>query len=670
MAPLRRESHSATRLFAAFAALSLVPILVLGLVLARSYQSSATSRGLVEAQSEADLFAATAVEPILDGRDLRLGISPLATRRLSQLARDLSASGVIPRFRLRDLEGVVVFSADGSGESKTPEAEAVEAAKGEPVALMTRLNADENDSGPVGDQAVEIYLALNAGIPAHPVGVLEVYLPYAPIQRDIDNSTMSLYRNLGIGLGVLYVLLAGLSIITTRRLRKQVERNAYLAEHDALTGLPNRRLFHRRVAEMIDHSQGRAGAIAIIDLDRFKVVNDSLGHENGDALLTHLSTRLAEAIRPGDTVARLGGDEFGVILPRIVTEIDAVAILERLLVSIAEPVEIRGLPLSAEASVGYALVPDDGLDSETLMQRADIAMYVAKSSHTGVTRYRVEHDDYDADRLAVVSELRRALSNDELLLHYQPQLHLPDDSVTGVEALIRWNHPTRGMLQPQDFLPLAEQTGLINPLTDWVIGQALRQIHEWGSAGERISISVNVSARNLTQASFASNVLAALNERSVPSSRLILEITETAIFTDIGRAQRTLTSLVDAGVRISIDDFGQGQTSLGLLSHLPIHELKVDRAFVTDMMTNDAHRAIVHSVVDLAHNLGFLIVAEGVENNETLEALSQMGCDFAQGFGITPAMPGSALLDWLDQRPTHVRRIGARTLAGLGTLRR
>ncbi len=669
MGALGRESHSATRLFVAFAVLSLIPILVLGLVLARSYQSSATARGLVEAQSEADLFAATAVEPILDGSDLRQGLSLLATRRLSQLARDVSASGVIPRLRLRDLDGVVIFSGDGSGFSKTPEAEAVEAAKGERVALMTRLNSDDNDSGPVGADAVEIYLALRAGIPAHPVGVLELYLPYAPIQRDIDNSAMSLYRNLGVGLGALYVLLAGLSIITNGRLRHQAARNAHLAEYDALTGLPNRRLFHRRVAEMIDRSQGHAGAIAIIDLDRFKIVNDSLGHENGDALLAHLGARLAEAIRPGDTVARLGGDEFGVVLPRIVTEIDAVAILDRLLVSIAEPVEIRGLPLSAEASIGYALIPDDGLDSETLIQRADIAMYVAKSSHAGVTRYRVEHDDYDADRLAVVSELRRALSNNELLLYYQPQLHLPDDSVTGVEALIRWNHPTRGMLQPQDFLPLAEQTGLINPLTDWVMGQALRQIQEWGSAGERISVAVNVSARNLTQTLFANSVLTALDESNVPSSRLILEITETALFTDIGRAQRTLTSLVDAGVRISIDDFGQGQTSLGLLSHLPIHELKVDRAFVADMMTNEAHGAIVRSVVDLAHNLGFLIIAEGVENNETLEALSKMGCDFAQGFGIAPALPGSDLLDWLIQRPRHVRRIGARTLAGRGSFR-
>lgn len=669
MAPTRRENHSATRLFMGYAALSLVPILALGLVLARSYSAAANSRGLVQAQSQAELFATTAIEPLLAGTDLRRGLSASARKSLRALADQTLADGAIPRLRVRDLDGRVVFSGDGSGLNSTPEDEAIDAGRGEPVALLTTLNADKNDIGPRGEPVVEVYLPLHASSQPNPIGVLEMYVPYAPIQRDMDGSINSLYRDLGLGLGLLYVVLAGLSIATTRRLRRHAEHNAYLAEHDALTGLPNRRLFHRRVNDMLERSQGLAGAIAIIDLDRFKVVNDSLGHNNGDALLVRLGSLLAEAIRPGDTVARLGGDEFGVILPRVITEDDATAILERLLVAISEPVEIRGLPLLAEASVGYALIPDDGADGETLLQRADIAMYVAKSSHVGVVRYSPEYDQYDADRLTVVGELRRALSNDELLLQYQPQIRLADGDVSVFEALIRWNHPRLGLLSADDFLPLAEQTGLMDLLTDWVVERALSQIQEWGPEGQGISVAVNISARNLAKSTFADRVLDAIERSGVSRCRLILEVTETALFTDVSRAQRTLTRLDDAGVRISLDDFGQGQTSLGLLSHLPLHELKLDRDFVSDMIYHEAHAAIVRSVVDLAHNLGFVVVAEGVENDATLAELRAMRCDFAQGYGVAPPMYASEAMEWLAGVPMGTRDRALALMGNRGNLR-
>jgi len=278
-------------------------------------------------------------------------------------------------------------------------------------------------------------------------------------------------------------------------------------------------------------------------------------------------------------------------------------------------------------------------------------MYVAKAGHSGVVRYDAEQDQYDSERLAVVGELRRALVDGELVLHYQPKLDLADGTVADVEALIRWEHPSAGLLYPDRFLPLAEQTGLIDPLTDWVIASALRQLVAWDDAGvAELSMAVNVSARNLSHALFAERVLGALATSGVAARRLVLEITETALFTDVERARTVLRRLSDAGITISLDDFGQGQTSLGYLSRLPLHELKIDRAFVTDLVRDDAHAAIVRSVVELAHNLGFVVVAEGVEDDETLGVLRAMGCDAAQGYGLSRPMPPERMAGWLAGR--------------------
>jgi diguanylate cyclase (GGDEF)-like protein len=481
------------------------------------------------------------------------------------------------------------------------------------------------------------------------VGVLEIYLPYAPIRADIASGMRGLYINLALGLLALYLVLAGLSLATTRRLRAHARTNAYLAEYDQLTGLPNRRVFSRRIGELTDAKGGSFGAVALIDLDRFKDVNDSLGHPNGDELLVRIGRRLTEAVRPGDTVARLGGDEFGIVLTRVVSEAEAITALERLLRVIGEPLELAGLPITPEASVGFAVCPDDGDDADRLLQHADVAVHLAKVGRTGIVRYTPEQDDYDSDRLALVGELRHALASDELVLYYQPQLALGDDDVHAVEALIRWNHPRRGLLMPDAFLPVAEQTGLIDPLTDWVVEQALRQIVAWSEAGTDLSVAVNVSARNLPHPSFADRVLAALAIHDVPAASMTVEITETALLTDVTRARDNLVRLASAGVPVSVDDFGRGQTSLGYLSQLPLHELKIDRSFVTDLLADDAHAAIVRSVVDLSHNLGYVVVAEGVEDDETLERLREMGCDNVQGYCIARPMPAAAILHWVER---------------------
>jgi diguanylate cyclase (GGDEF)-like protein len=637
--------RSAVRLFAVYAVISAVAVLVIGVTLAASYRTEATRRGVAEGQAQARLISDSVVEPLLDDRPVASGLDAASQDTLRGVVENTEG---VTRLRLRDLDGRVVFSSDGSGMGENPEDEALEAAEGEVEAELTRLNSDSDDEGPVGQQVVEVYLPLH-GSDGRILGVQEVYLPYAPIEQDISSGLRDLYLHLGLGLAALYVILAGLSLATTRRLRQHAQTNAYLAEYDQLTGLPNRRMFRRRIEEL--SYDGRAfGAVALIDLDRFMEVNDSLGHRNGDELLVRLGGRIAGAVRPGDTVARLGGDEFGVVLARVVSEDEAVAVLERLLAALGEPLEIAGLPLTPEASIGFALCPDDGADPEALMQHADVAMYLAKVGHTGVVRYDPAQDDYDSDRLALVAELRRALDEDELLLHYQPKQLLADGAVTELEALIRWNHPRHGLLLPDAFLPVAEQTGLIDPLTDWVVARALAQVVDWQASGLDLEVAVNVSARNLSHSAFADRVLVALHSSAALPGSLIVEITETALLTDVERARENLVRMAAAGVPISVDDFGRGQTSLGYLSRLPLHELKIDRGFVTDLLRDEAHEAIVRSVVELSHNLGFVVVAEGVEDIATLERLRSLGCDLAQGYVLARPMPAADVAPWLAAR--------------------
>jgi diguanylate cyclase (GGDEF)-like protein len=640
------------RLFAVYAATALLAVVVLGVVLAETFRDEADRRGLAEGRSEARLVAQTAIEPLLEGHPLNERIDAGERTSLRRLTSRIINQDDVLRLRVRDLAGRVVFSADGSGFGGEPDDEALDAARGDEVAHLTRLNSDSNDTGRLGTAAVEVYLPLYAGVADRRVGVLELYLPYAPISRDITAGLHKLYTNLALGLALLYVVLFAITASVSRGLRRQAAFNAFLAQHDTLTELPNRILFQRRAkATVALAKRGRqSAAIAIIDLDRFKDVNDTLGHQNGDRLLAELARRLAEHMRPGDTVARLGGDEFGLILRNIN---DAVPVLERLREVIDREVELSGLPLSVQASVGFAMAPEDGTDVDDLLQRADVAMYIAKAQHAGVTRYDPSLDHYDAVSLSRVTQLRRAIDDGQLLLHYQPQSTLADGTVRAVEALIRWQHPADGLLYPGSFLPLAEQTDVIDKLTHWVLRTALSEIGDLG-AEHPISVAINVSARSVVRAKFADEVIEILEELDLPAERLIIEVTETALLTDPKRAAGVLARLADAGVKISLDDFGQGQTSLGYLSALPLHELKIDRSFVGDMLDNPAHAAIVRSIIDLGHNLDLRVVGEGVETDQTLTSLHDSGCDVAQGFLLARPMPAREIAEWIGaMAPRH-----------------
>ncbi|MCU1373147.1 MAG: Phytochrome-like protein cph2, partial [Actinomycetia bacterium] len=535
------SNRSTARLFLTFAAVSLVPVLVLGLVLAATYRGEARRRGLAEGRAAAALVARTAVEPLLDGTPLGSGLSEAEENSLTRLVGRSIQHGDLLRLRLRSLTGRVVFAEDPSHVGLPGDDEALEAASGKVVAKLTHLETDQGSAAP-SPAAVEVYLPLLAGSPAHAVGVLEMYLPYAPIDADVSAGLRSLYETLAAGLLLLWTALFAIAAWVSRQLRREVTANAFLAEHDALTSLPNRSLFRTRAAEGLAQMRrtGVPVAVAIVDLDRFKEVNDTLGHRSGDELLVEIGQRLLDSVAPGDTVARLGGDEFGIVLADGTT---AEAKLQHIRELIGNEVIVGTLPLSVEGSIGFVLAPEDGHDVDTLLQRADVAMYLAKVRHPGVARYDALEDHYDATNLGLIGELRNAIATDQLVLHYQPKSTMDCGTVDTVEALVRWQHPVHGLLSPARFLPLAEQTDLIHELTAWVLRRALTDVADLG-----VGVAVNVSARDLGRRDFAGHVRGILHDVGVAPERLMVEITETAILIDPARAAEVLGELEEAGV--------------------------------------------------------------------------------------------------------------------------
>jgi diguanylate cyclase (GGDEF)-like protein/PAS domain S-box-containing protein len=436
-------------------------------------------------------------------------------------------------------------------------------------------------------------------------------------------------------------------------LRRLAEVNRRQALHDGLTGLANRSHFRERIEHEIAACRrtGREVAVLLIDLDRFKEINDTLGHHFGDLLLVELARRFETVLRRTDTVARLGGDEFGMLLAHLNdSRRDTEVALARTLAALEEPIVIDGLPLSVELSIGVAFYPGDGDTVERLLQHADVAMYVAKEAGVPYAFYASELDRHDPARLALVAELRRAIDERELVLQYQPKMDVSSRGVTSVEALLRWHHPLHGLVPPGDFIPLAEPTGLIHPLTMYVLDEALRQCRAWEEQGHRLDMAVNISMRNLLQPTFPADVARLLQAHRLAPGRLTLEITEGMIVTDPTRTRNALARLSALGVRISIDDFGIGYTSLGYLGQLELDQIKVDRSFVMDMATDDGKAAIVRSIVKLGHDLGLEVVAEGVETEGAWESLEELGCDTIQGYYVSRPLDADALTRRLEAR--------------------
>jgi len=438
---------------------------------------------------------------------------------------------------------------------------------------------------------------------------------------------------------------------TRSQLDQQRTKAVHDALHDALTGLPNRTLLADRFEQAL-----RAGtrtssttALLLIDLDRFKEVNDTLGHHVGDQLLAQIGPRLAGALRGADTVARLGGDEFAVLLPSVDGLSGALDVASRLRQALGKAFRVEGVELDIDASIGVVISGAHGADAQTLLQRADIAMYVAKQQKRGVVVYDPENDDHSPERLSLLGQLRRGIERGELFLQYQPKIDLKTRQVVGVEALVRWQHPDRGMVPPNDFIQLAEHTGLIGPLTDAVLDMALAQVKVWADGGNRIPVAVNISARNLSDDAFADKVKDLLAKHDVASSLLEVEVTESAVMLEPEKATRILKELHSIGVRIAIDDFGAGYTSLAQLKNLPISELKIDKSFILAMHSNADDAVIVKSMIDLGHSLNMKIVAEGIETSDLVNSLADLQCDIGQGYHLCrPALP-ETLMQWYCQ---------------------
>jgi diguanylate cyclase (GGDEF)-like protein/PAS domain S-box-containing protein len=431
--------------------------------------------------------------------------------------------------------------------------------------------------------------------------------------------------------------------------RNQVTSLRHQAMHDGLTGLPNRTMLFDALERAIQAASEDKMMLALMlmDLDRFKEVNDTFGHHFGDALLKQVAFRVQNQMRLGDVVARLGGDEFAIVLPRTSDMTSTALTARRILTTLEQPFVVEGQVLEVGASIGIALFPEHGTDARTLLRRADVAMYTAKKKESGYSFHRDDHESRTPDQLALVVELRGAIERNELALYYQPKLHMRSGIMTRAEVLIRWNHPQRGHLAPNQFVPIAERTGLIRGMTDWVLDHVLSQCRTWQDAGVPIHVAVNISAKSLLDQSLPTKVQAALDKWHVDPRFLKIEITESSIMADPAHALAILSMLQSMGVRLSVDDFGTGYSSLTHLRELPIDEIKIDKSFVTNMINSDADAAIVRTVIDLAHNLGKQVCAEGIEDEETWKRLSEMGCDLAQGYWIARPMPAADLLQWL-----------------------
>ncbi len=638
-----------TRLLLRFGAVTFVLLAVLGSVVSNAVNHTIRNRTLQYYTQSVENMMVLMVNNLMtpedfDGRPL----SPERARLFDSLLGDFTFLGAEQlRATLYSRDGVVIWSTEPRllGTKATLTQVQKKALAGKTSSRFT--NTPEVRAK--GGRVIQYTLAIPLG--EEIVGVAVADTPDYVITVQTEKDLKKIQLILGIGMFLFWVALFPIALTVARALRRQAEENEHLAMHDQLTGLPNRNLLKDRLDQAVAQSSrsGRQTGLLFIDLDRFKDVNDTLGHRQGDILLGQISTRLADAVRDADSVARLGGDEFAVVVPDIADPTVLVALAERFTELLHVPFEINNLTVNVDASIGVTIFPDHGTDAETLMQRADIAMYAAKGAGLDYTFYSAEHDSNSPVKLAMAGELRRALDNDdELRMYFHPLVDVRTKVVTGVEALIRWSHPTRGFVLPDDFIPLAEQSGLIRPLTIKALDLSLSQCRAWAQAGVHLRVAVNLSARNLREVDLPERVANLLACHQVDPEDLELEITESALLSDPNSANAVLRRLADIGVHLALDDFGTGYSSLSYLKNLPVNQLKIDRSFVGHMSDDAADAMIVRSVIELAHNLGLEVTAEGVETADQLATLTNLQCDTIQGYLLTKPLAAELVLPWIE----------------------
>jgi len=422
--------------------------------------------------------------------------------------------------------------------------------------------------------------------------------------------------------------------------------------HDSLTGLPNRVLLFDRLDQAVTSAMRdkRKLGLLMLDVNRFKEINETLGHYTGDRLLKQMVVRLKGVVRESDTLARLGGDEFGILLRNVTREKDLEKVADTIRRALDHPFLLDGLTLDVQVGMGGAIFPEHGEDVDSLMQHADVAMYAAKQENKGYVLYSEKLETTSPQRLTLMGELRQAIKNDELVLFYQPKVDNKSERVIGVEALVRWQHPRHGLMRPDEFIPLAERTGLIKQLSMWVLNKALEQSFMWRESDIDLSVSVNLSAQDLLDPDLPDVVAGLLAKYNVPAHQVVLEITETSIMADPEQAMQVLSRLSLMGVKMSIDDFGTGYSSLAYLRKLPVSEIKIDRSFVKDMLENPSDEVIVQATIGLARNLGLDVVAEGVESNATHEKLKVLACNLLQGYLFSRPLNGPDFIAWYKDR--------------------
>jgi diguanylate cyclase (GGDEF)-like protein len=629
-----------------FALVNLIPILLLGVVLQHYLQSRVSERAVSDATKRALSVSRSEVERYLSEHDLEYGLTKPEMLALDETLAHPDNQRHVQSITVWNRSLKVVYSPRRREINRR-------VPLSNPVRLAMRGQVVSNRSG----SSLDVYVPLWLESSYRPAGAVQISVAYSKIEAGVRGRTNNYSLLIFMGLAVLYGIMFRIVAGASKTLRRQAEVNEHQALHDALTDLPNRTLFHDRVHQALASARREhiAAAVMIMDLDRFKEVNDTLGHASGDELLKQVGLRLRESLRESDTVARLGGDEFGVLLPKVVDAEAAVAVARKLRTTLEEPFTLHGLALRMEASIGIALFPDHGPDVQSLLQRADVAMYVAKEHPSGCEVYARERDEYSPDRLTLLTELRRAIDRGQLLLHYQPKADLRTGDIQGVEALVRWQHPERGMIPPNEFIPPAQKTGVITPLTMFVLDEALRQCRTWALQGMELCVAVNLSTRNLLDVHLPDTVGELLARWEVPARLLELEITESTILADPVRAMEILSRLDEMGIRLAIDDFGTGYSSLAYLKRLPVDELKIDKSFILGMEESENDAVIVRSTIDLGRNLGLRVVAEGVETAKAWNRLLSLGCDIAQGYYLSRPVPADQLTEWLRERAATPR---------------
>jgi diguanylate cyclase (GGDEF)-like protein len=652
------------------ALLSLIPILALGFVLARVLQAQIVTRAVADASQSAQLLARIGIQPRLTPADLRSGLSQGEAGVLDRQLSARSATRDLARIKIWNTRHEVIYSDDHAliGHVFPPSDDLRNALAGRSGnGQVVNPSPHSETASEVGlGELVEIYVPLRFSPAAPPAGAFEIYLSYRPIAAVIARDKRTIGLLVFCGLALLWAILFRIVAGASRTLRHQARENSRLARYDGLTGLPNRTLFLEEASAMLhrERARGRAMAVLLLDLDGFKEINDTLGHSTGDTVLCEIGRRLralADRRSVGEetpanlrSVARLAGDEYAVMHPcptgpHGISE--ALALASEVQASLEAPVELDGVALNVDASIGLALAPQHADDLDALLRRADVALDRAKSNHSRLEVYAPEYDHFDAARLTLLGQVRPALERGEFILHYQPQADLRTGRIVGVEALLRWQHPERGLVPPLQFIPLIEQTALVGPVTMYVIDLALAQLARWRDHGVHLAMSVNLSARNLLDPELPRRVSALLGRHAVPAHRLTVEVTEGATMADPEQAVNVLKELRALGVSVSIDDFGSGHASMAYLTTLPASELKIDRSFVTDMCQSPREEAIVRATVDLARHLNLHVVAEGIETREVWDRLTELGCNTAQGYLLSRPLPPEELSAWLQARP-------------------